>query len=227
MNDTPVAVVTGASRGIGLAIAHALADAGADLCLCARSETELTTAAESLRAKTRVVAVQADVSRGADVRRLFTTCRETLGPVDWLVNNAGVNEIAPLESLTEEQWDRVIDVNLKGPFLCTQAALPELVARQGRVVNIGSISGTLGTPRMSPYNASKWGVNGLTLAWAEELKARHVFVAAVLPGSVDTDMLRQSGFLPDMVPADIAKIVRFLLAEAPFAMTGSLVNAFG
>lgn len=227
MSGRKVALVTGAARGIGLAIAHALADAGADVCLCALNAGRLEDARRALAARTRVCAVVADVSVAADVRALFTRCREELGPIDWLVNNAGVVERAPLEHLTEAQFDHVIDVNLKGPFLCTQAALPDLVARRGRVVNIGSISGTLGTPDMSPYNASKFGLNGLTLSWAEELRPQGVLVASVLPGSVDTDMLKGSGFPPDMQPADIAAIVRFLCAEAPFAMTGSLVNAFG
>jgi NAD(P)-dependent dehydrogenase (short-subunit alcohol dehydrogenase family) len=223
----PVAVVTGASRGIGLAIAQALADAGADLCLCARSEAALTAAVRGIRGSGRTIGVVADVGRASDVRELFARCRRELGPVDWLVNNAGVVEKAPLAALTEHQWDHVIDVNLKGPFLCLQAALPDLIARRGRVVNIGSISGTLGTQQQSPYNASKWGLNGLTLSWAEELKKDQVLVASVLPGSVDTEMLRKSGFPPDMQPEDVARIVRFLLVEAPFAMTGSLVNAFG
>jgi NAD(P)-dependent dehydrogenase (short-subunit alcohol dehydrogenase family) len=223
----PVALVTGAGRGIGLAIAQALAEAGAALCLCGRSAEPLDAAARLLPRGTRVLTVPADVSQSADVRRVVERCRAELGPVDWLVNNAGVVERAPLAELTEAQWDHVVDVNLKGPFLCTQAALPDLLARQGRVVNIGSISGTLGSARNSPYNASKWGVNGLTLSWAEEFKPQGVFFACVLPGSVDTDMLKGSGFPPDMQPADIAKIVRFLLVEAPFAMTGSLVNAFG
>jgi 3-oxoacyl-[acyl-carrier protein] reductase len=226
MSNRPVAMVTGAGRGIGLAIAHALAP-HADLCLCARSADQLADAVESLRSRTRVVGVVADVSARTDVERLVARCHDELGAVDWLVNNAGVAEIASLESMTDEQWDRTLDVNLKGVFLCTQLALPDLAARRGRVVNIGSISGTLGTPRMSAYNASKWGVNGLTKAWSAELKPRGVMVTAVLPGSVDTEMLRKSGFPPDMQPADIANIVRYLCVEAPFAMTGTLVEAFG
>lgn len=222
----PVAVITGAGRGIGRAVAEALSDV-ADLCLCARSQAELSVAAESLASRCRVLAVPCDVSDAAQVASLFAKCRETLGPVDWLVNNAGVVEIAPLQDLSEAQFDHVVGVNLKGPFLCTRAAYPDLVARRGRVVNVGSISGTLGTPRLSAYNASKWGVNGLTQSWAEELRDAGVLVAAVLPGSVDTQMLAQSGFPPEMEPADIARIVRFLLVEAPLAMTGSLVEAFG
>ncbi len=226
MTHRPVALVTGAGRGIGLAIAEALAP-HADLCLCARSEDQLAAAVESLRPRTKVVGVVADVSLRADVERLFARCREELGPIDWLVNNAGVAEFATLEAMTDVQWDRTLDVNLKGVFLCSQLALPDLAARRGRIVNIGSISGTLGTPRMSAYNASKWGVNGLTKAWAAELKPRGVMVTAVLPGSVDTEMLRKSGFPPDMQPADIANIVRYLCVEAPVAMTGALVEAFG
>lgn len=227
MSGRRVALVTGASRGIGSAIAATLAAAGADLCLCARGGEALREVAGSLPSSTRVLALPADVSRAADVEALVERCRRELGPVDWLVNNAGVLEVGTLAELTEEQWDRTIDVNLKGVFLCTKAALPDLTARRGRIVNIGSISGTIGTPRMAAYNASKWGLNGLTLSWAEELKGQGVFVSAVLPGSVETEMLRKAGFPPDMQPEDIARIVRFLLTEAPFAMTGSLVNAFG
>lgn len=226
MSARKVAVITGGARGIGLAIAHALSDV-ADLCLCARSEDRLAQAVRALEGSTRVVGCVADVSRAEDVARLFARCRAELGPVDWLVNNAGVVERGGLAQLTEAQWDHVVDVNLKGPFLCARAALPDLVAREGRIVNIGSISGTLGTPRMSPYNASKWGVNGLTQSWAEELRPQKVLVAAVLPGSVDTDMLKGSGFPPEMQPEAIARIVRFLCVEAPLAMTGSLVEAFG
>lgn len=223
----PVAVITGASRGIGLAIARTLADAGVDLGLCARSKKVLDPVVRELGARTRVAAIPADVSRVDDVQKLFEMARKDLGPVDWLVNNAGIVERGSLGQLSEEQWDRVIDVNLKGPFLCTQAALPDLIARRGRVVTIGSISGTLGTPRQFAYNASKWGVNGLTLSWAEELREQGVFFACVQPGAVDTDMLTGSGYEPQMQPQEVARIVRFLLTEAPFAMTGALVNAFG
>lgn len=222
----PVAVITGAGRGIGRAVAESLADI-ADLCLCARSTAQLAEVAASVEGRCRVISIPCDVSNSAQVASLFDECRRRLGPVDWLVNNAGTVEIASLDELTEEQFDRVVDVNLKGPFLCTQAAHADLVSRKGRVINIGSISGTLGTPRMCAYNASKWGVNGLTQSWAEEMRQLEVFVAAVLPGSVDTEMLAKSGFPPQMMPADIARIVRFLLADAPFAMTGSLVEAFG
>jgi 3-oxoacyl-[acyl-carrier protein] reductase len=225
MSHRPVALVTGAGRGIGRAVAEALAP-HADLCLCARTASQLEETAALVRGRTRVLSVVADISVRADVERMVARCHEELGPVDWLVNNAGVAEIAPLATMTDAQWDRTMEVNLKGVFLCTQASLPDLAARKGRVVNVGSISGTLGTPRMSAYNASKWGVNGLTKAWAAELKPQGVMVSAVLPGSVDTEMLRKSGFPPDMEPADIAGIVRYLCAEAPFAMTGALVEAF-
>lgn len=222
----PVAVITGAGRGIGRATAVALAGV-ADLCLCARTEAQLQETVRLVEGRSRVVAVPCDVSSAHDVEALFARCREVLGPVDWLVNNAGIVEIATIETLSEAQFDSVLDVNLKGPFLCTKAAYPDLRRGKGRVVNVGSISGTLGTPRLSAYNASKWGVNGLTQSWAEEFKPAGVFVAAVLPGSVDTEMLAKSGFPPDMTADDIARVIRFLLVDAPFAMTGSLVEAFG
>jgi 3-oxoacyl-[acyl-carrier protein] reductase len=102
-----------------------------------------------------------------------------------------------------------------------------LAAKSGRIVNISSISGTLGTPRLTAYCASKWGINGLTKALAAELTGTGVSVFAVMPGSVDTDMLKGSGFTPAMQPAEVANVVRYLCAEAPDAMNGSLVEVFG
>jgi NAD(P)-dependent dehydrogenase (short-subunit alcohol dehydrogenase family) len=213
-----VCVVTGASRGIGRAIAEALAAEGAKLSLCAAREPPAF----------GDHAARCDVSRAGEVAAFFAASEERLGPPDVLVLNAGVLERAPLEELTEAQWDRVLGVNLKGAYLCARAAWPTMRARRrGRIVAVGSISGTLGTPQASAYNASKWGLTGFIKSIAEEGREHGIFCATVLAGGVDTDMLRQTPFAPTVSAAEVAGVVRYLAAEAPLAMTGSAVEVFG
>ncbi|MGZ5970403.1 MAG: SDR family NAD(P)-dependent oxidoreductase, partial [Polyangiales bacterium] len=145
-----------------------------------------------------------------------------------VVNNAGIVERAAVEEMHEEMWDRVLGVNLKGPFLVTRAFLPAMKARKsGRIVQVSSISATLGTARASAYCASKWGLNGFTQALAEELRGTGLQTMAVLPGSTDTDMLRGSGYAPQMQPEDVAGTILYLGLDAPDAMNGSLVEVFG
>ena len=214
-----VCVVTGASRGIGRACADALRDAGARLAVCA------STAAPD--APAGVFSRKCDVSSAADVARFFREVERQVGQPDVVVLNAGVLERGPIEEFTEAQWGRVLDVNLKGAFLCAKAAWPALRRTRGRIVAIGSISGTLGTPHAAAYNASKWGMTGLTKSLAEEGRDQGVFCAIVLPGSVDTQMLKKTPFPPQIEPREVAQVVRFLAFEAPFAMTGSAVEVFG
>lgn len=224
-----VALVTGASRGIGRAVAPALARAGADLVLCSTREGGCEAAVREAQAVgRRAFGIAADVALSADCDRLVRAAEEAFGRVDLLVNNAGVVRRAPVSDTTDEEFDRVLAVNLRGPFSLCRRVIPGMVRRGfGRIVNVSSISSRLGTPRLAPYCASKWGLNGLTQALAEELKGTGVSVMAVLPGSVDTDMLKGSGFTPDMAPEHVARVVQFLLGEAPEAMTGSLVEVFG
>ncbi|MGZ6097761.1 MAG: SDR family NAD(P)-dependent oxidoreductase, partial [Myxococcaceae bacterium] len=145
-----------------------------------------------------------------------------------LVNDAGIALRRPVAEMTDGDWDRVLAVNLNGPFYLARRCVLGMVERRwGRVINVSSISGRLGTAGMTAYCASKWGLNGFTQALAAELKPRNVLVAAVLPGSVDTEMLEGSGWEPDMSPGEVARVVTFLCAEAPLAMTGSLVEMFG
>jgi 3-oxoacyl-[acyl-carrier protein] reductase len=213
-----VCVVTGASRGIGRAIADELVAAGAQLSTCAAKEAPR---AGDHRAR-------CDVSDEDQVARFFAESETRLGPPDVLVINAGVLERAALDEMSAQQFDRVLGVNLRGAFLCARAAWPSMKARRkGRILAIGSISGTLGTPLASAYNASKWGLTGFVKSIAEEGREHGIFCALVLPGSTDTDMLAQTSFPPQMLPGDVAKVVRFLAAEAPFAMTGSAVEVFG
>jgi 3-oxoacyl-[acyl-carrier protein] reductase len=211
-----VAVVTGASRGIGRAIAAALSGAGAVVAGCA------------LHAAPGVSAC--DVRSPDAVARFAEDVQRRFGAPHILVNNAGTVARARLDELAVEQWDDVVDANLKGTFLVTRAFLPMMRARRaGRIINIASIAGRQGTAGLSAYCAAKHGVVGLTRALAEELRGEGIVANAVCPGSVDTDMLRtgRPGATPDMSPEDVAGVVLYLAANAPSAMTGTCVDVFG
>jgi NAD(P)-dependent dehydrogenase (short-subunit alcohol dehydrogenase family) len=224
-----VALVTGASRGIGLAIARALAKEGAALAILSTRLDGAAPVADALRAAgTKAHAVAADVASPKALEAALAEVKKALGPVDILINNAGVAPRRPLAETEDADFERVLAVNLAGPFYLAKRLLPAMAARGwGRLVNISSISGTLGTAGMAAYCASKWGLNGLTRALAEEVRGRGVLVAAVLPGSTDTEMLTGSEFVAKMGPEEVAKVVRFLCAEAPLAMSGSLLEVFG
>jgi 3-oxoacyl-[acyl-carrier protein] reductase len=222
------ALITGASKGIGRAIARRLAKSGAQLVLCARSEAGLREAASEITAAGgTALAVPCDVTQAAQVASAVEAACTAFGGIDLLVNNAGLVARVPLVDMTEAVYDQVLDVNLKGPYLFCRAVLPGMLARRfGRIVNIGSISSTLGTQRLTAYCASKWGLLGLTKALAEELRGTGVSVTSLLPGSVDTDMLRGSGFPPVLRPEQVAQLVFFILARAPEAMSGATVELF-
>jgi len=212
------AVVTGASRGIGRAVAAALAGAGARVAGCARNPD----AGSDL--------FRCDVGRADDVARFADDVLGRLGPPDVLVNNAGLVARLRLEEMPVETWDAVVDSNLKGTFLVTRAFLGAMRARRGgRIINVASISGRQGTALLSAYCAAKHGVVGLTRSLAAELRDDGISVNAVCPGSVDTAMLRAGmpGAKPDMSPEDVAGVVLYLATEAPVAMTGSCVDVFG
>lgn len=224
-----VALVTGASRGIGRAVALALAGAGADLVLSARHTGGAeVTCREVIALGQRALAVACDVANPEEVDTLAAHARDAFGRVDVLVNNAGTVHRAPVAETGDVDFQRVIAVNLHGPFYLIRRLLPAMVKRGwGRIVNVSSISGTLGTPELSAYCASKWGLNGLTRAVAAEVEGTGVSVMAVLPGSVDTEMLKGSDFAPSMSADDVAGVVRYLCVDSPVAMNGSLVEVFG
>ena len=229
--ETGAAIVTGASQGIGRSVALALAARGVAVALVSRNEEALAAVGDEVaRAGGRATVVPGDVSKAGDVEAIVAASVEELGAVDVLVNNAGLVERAPIPELSEEAWDRVVDVNLKGVFLASRAVLPAMLERgRGRIVNVSSISGRLGTPELSAYCASKWGVNGFTKASAEEVHERGVQVFAVCPGSVNTPMLAKGlpGAVPAMEPEHVADVVVYLALDAPDAMTGALVDVFG
>jgi len=224
-----VALVTGASRGIGRSIALALGREGAAVAVLSTRLESGAPVVDALRASgVRAQAVAADVSSPPAVDRALGEVERALGEVDVLVNNAGIVLRRRLEETGDVDFERVLAVNLAGPFYLCRRLLPRMAARGwGRVVNVSSISGTEGSAGLTAYGASKWGLNGLTRALAEEVRGKGVLVAAVLPGSTDTDMLKGSPWSPEMTPDEVAGVVRYLCAEAPLAMTGSLVEMFG
>lgn len=224
-----IAVVTGGGRGIGRAIALELARRGCDVALLGRTLESLAGATEDVVATgRRALAVPCDVSSAAAVAEASAHVLADFGVPQIVIPNAGVVHRVPVAQMTEEQWDDVIDVNLKGTFLVTRAFLPRMLdLRRGRFVAIGSISSTLGTARQSAYCAAKWGTVGFVKSLAEELRGTGLQAMCVMPGSVDTDMLKGSGFAPAMQPEDVAKTVAFLALDAPEAMNASSVEVFG
>jgi 3-oxoacyl-[acyl-carrier protein] reductase len=219
------AIVTGGGRGIGAATAEALTRAGAKVTVFSRTASELDAV---VRVGAAAQAVPGDVSREEDVQRLLELHERALGPCDVLVNDAGILERGRVEELSLARWRATLEVNLTGAFLCARAVVPGMKARRrGRIVNVASISGTLGTPEGSAYNASKWGLIGFTKCLAEELRGHGVQCIAVSPGSVDTAMLRKTTFAPQMTPADVARVIAWCAIEAPDALTGSNVEVFG
>jgi len=219
------AIVTGGGRGIGEAVARALTARGLGVTIFARTAAEL---GRVVAAGGAALAVAGDVSSEADVARLVADHERALGPCDLLVNNAGVLVRGAVDALSPADWRRSLEVNLTGPFLCARAVVPGMKARRrGRIVNVASISATLGTAEASAYNAPKWGLLGLTRCLAEELRPFGVQVLAVSPGSVDTAMLRQTPFTPAMTPDDVARVVVFAALDAPAASTGANLEVFG
>jgi NAD(P)-dependent dehydrogenase (short-subunit alcohol dehydrogenase family) len=184
------AVVTGGGRGIGAAIAEALAQADARVTLMGRSRDVLLSEAARLRSKAGVQAVEVDVTEPDSVERGFAAAAKGFGPAAILVNNAGQAASAPFEKTDMALWQRLIAVNLTGTFLCSRAVVPGMVkAGYGRIVNIASIAGLAGAPYISAYCASKHGVVGLTRSLALELARKNITVNAVCPSYVETDMV--------------------------------------
>jgi len=239
------ALVTGASRGIGRGIALALAKQGADVAVNYRSNAE---EAEKVVAEIKAMgrdsfSVQADVSNKASVAKMFEEIKGKWGKLDILVNNAGIVQFAPFEELTEEQWDAVLDTNLKGQFLCGQQAV-KLMEQGGRIINIASIaSGGVGVgfSRLSHYTASKGGVVALTENMALDLAKKGINVNAIAPGVIETNMTKEMlgdettkrGLMARIPkgrvgkPEDVAAAAAFLASDEADYITGSVIYVDG
>jgi NADP-dependent 3-hydroxy acid dehydrogenase YdfG len=189
------ALVTGASRGIGLAIARRLGRLGAPLCICGRDAKQLEAAATELRRDGgTVVAVTADVSRAADIRALVEKAQHDLGAIEILINNAGVGRFGPAHQMSEADWDTMLDTNLKAVFLLTSAVVPAMIERRrGQIINIASLAGKNAFAGGGIYCASKWGLRGLTACMSEDLRGYGIRVAAIFPGSVATSFSPHTG----------------------------------
>jgi 3-oxoacyl-[acyl-carrier protein] reductase len=231
-----VALVTGASRGIGRAIAVALAKAGANVAVNYRSRHQDAneTCAEIERLGRRSVAVKADVSVAADVGRLVTTVEAELGPVAILVNNAGVTRLQPIAEITEQDWDEIIAINLKSVLLVTQAVLPKMrAARWGRIINLSSVAAQTGGVVGPHCAASKAGILGLTHSYANLLAKEGITVNAIAPALIETEMVTGNlNARPDLIPVgrfgtvDEVADVAAMLARNGY-VTGQTINVNG
>ncbi|MEV0904375.1 SDR family NAD(P)-dependent oxidoreductase [Streptomyces hokutonensis] len=233
------AVVTGGGRGIGRAIALVLAAQGATVAVWDLNGTSAHQTADAIgEAGGKALAVAGDAADATAVRAAADRTHAELGPVTILVNNAGITNYIPFPDLTEETWDRMIRINLKGPFLVTQAFLPDmLTAGRGRIVNISSSSAQTGGPAVSHYAASKGGVIGLTKALASEFADTGITVNNVAPSLIDTPLLRE-GFDPDVLgatmpmkragrPEEIAYAVAYLASDEAGYVTGQTLGVNG
>jgi NAD(P)-dependent dehydrogenase (short-subunit alcohol dehydrogenase family) len=217
----PSGLVTGGSSGIGLAIARALRDDGYDLTISSRRPEKVEAAAGELGAH----GIAADVSREEDCERLVAAHRERFGRLDVLVNSAGIGIGARVEDLSTKHFDLQLAVNLRGLFLVTKLCLPLLKESKGWIVNLASIAGTIPTPGLPAYGASKAAVISLTRTLNAELEAAGVRAVAICPGFVDTPMAEWSGIpAEEMIqPEDCAELVRFLLRLSPHARVPQVV----
>jgi NAD(P)-dependent dehydrogenase (short-subunit alcohol dehydrogenase family) len=215
------ALITGGSSGIGLAIARMLHDEGYGLTLASRRPEKVQAAAEELGA----VAVAADVGDADACARLVDEHRERFGRLDMLVNSAGIGIAGRVEDLPPKHFDLQVGVNLRGLFLVTHAAIPLLRESRGWIVNLASIAGTLPTPGLATYGATKAAVISLTRSLNEELDADGVCSIAMCPGFVDTPMAQWSGLTGDEMiqPEDCAEVVRMLLRLSPRARVPQVV----
>jgi NAD(P)-dependent dehydrogenase (short-subunit alcohol dehydrogenase family) len=214
-----VAVITGAGRGIGAAIARKIAGLGATVVLCGRTRQPLeSTAAAISKTGARAETLLCDVTDLHSVEAVAAKVDQTLGRIDILVNNAGVGGFGgPLHQLPPESWDHVLNTNLRGVYYCIRAFAPMMIRDQGgNIINISSLAGKNALPNGAAYAASKWGLNGLSYSVAEELRVHNIRVSVVCPGSVDTELSPHIGKDPAKMlqPEDVAHAVALVVTQA-------------
>jgi len=242
MTTRRTALVTGASRGIGRAAAIALGAAGFAVCVNYRAQEEAAQeVARTIRAADgEATAIQADVSKREEVEALFRQIAEQLGPPAVLVNNAGITRDMLLLRLSEDDWDAVLDTNLRGAYLCTKVALRSMLkARWGRIINVSSVVGLTGNPGQANYAAAKAGLIGFTRSVAREVANRSITVNALAPGYITTDITHDlpeelKARILEMIPAgrfgtpeDVADAAVFLASDAARYITGQVLNVDG
>lgn len=215
-----VAIITGAGRGIGAAIARELADLGATAVVCGRNRSGLESTARSItEAGGQAEALVCDVTSFQSVEAAARQVESSLGRADILVNNAGIGGFGgPLHQLSPEGWDQILNTNLRGVFYSIRAFAPFMIrARSGHIINISSLAGKNALPNGAAYAASKWGLNGLSYSLAEELRSHNIRVAVICPGSTNTDLSPHAGKDPAKMlqPQDVAHAVAMLVTQSP------------
>jgi 3-oxoacyl-[acyl-carrier protein] reductase len=223
-----VAVITGAGRGIGAAIAAKLASLGATTVLCGRTREPLQSTADAIsKAGGQAKPLPCDVTDLHSVEAAAAQVDQTLGRIDILVNNAGVGGFGgPLHQLPPEAWDQVLNTNLRGVYYGIRAFAPIMIrARTGHIINISSLAGKNALPNGAAYAASKWGLNGLSYSVAEELRIHNIRVSVVCPGSVDTDLSPHAGKDKTKMlhPEDVAHVVAMLVTQAPQSFVSEIL----
>ena len=236
-----VAIVTGASRGIGAAIAQKFCEEGANVMLCSRSEASVAAVAEPLAEKGfNAKIVQADVSQKSDVEALVNLTLNEFSRIDILVNNAGITRDTLLMRMKDEDWDAVLHSNLTGTMYCARAVLRTMMRqRSGRIINVSSVIGLMGNAGQANYAASKAGIIGLTKSLAKEIGSRGITVNAIAPGFITTDMTadfseadleRIRAMIPLAgfgTPEDVAELTLFLASDASRYITGQAIQVDG
>jgi 3-oxoacyl-[acyl-carrier protein] reductase len=223
-----VAVVTGAGRGIGAAIASRLAEMGAISVLLGRTRAALESAAQTIvQAGGKAEAIPCDITSLRSVEEAARHVESSFGRLDILVNNAGIGGFGgPLHQLPPESWDEILNTNLRGVFYAVRAFAPMMIrARSGHIINISSLAGKNALPNGAAYSASKWGLNGLSYSLAEELRSYNIRVAVVCPGSTNTDLSPHAGKDPGKMlqPEDVAHAVTMLVTQSPQSFVSEIL----
>ena len=223
-----VAVITGAGRGIGAAIARALANMGATSLLCGRNQAALEATAKAImQAGGKAQAFACDVTDLQSVESAAKHVESSFGRLDILVNNAGIGGFGgPLHQLPPDSWDQILNTNLRGVYYITRAFAPLMIrARSGHIINISSLAGKNALPNGAAYAASKWGLNGLSYSMAEELRGYNIRVAVICPGSTNTDLSPHTGKDPSKMlqPEDVAHTVAMLVTQSPQSFVSEIL----
>lgn len=237
-----VAIVTGGSRGIGKEVAKKLATLGSNLVInyTSKEEEALRTKEEIEALGVKCIVLKCDVSNSEEVNSMISSTLEEFNKVDILVNNAGITRDGLLMRMKEEDFDKVIEINLKGTFNCTKAVTkPMMKQKYGKIINIASVVGVIGNAGQANYCASKAGVIGFTKATARELASRNININAVAPGFIDTDMTKvlsdaiKQSMLSNIpkntfgTPEDVANVIAFLASDMSSYVTGQVINVDG